>query len=543
MIISGLNLEARDRLFFPVDKSEVKILPQKFEYELVDDTHFRVGDVTLNFQDFKFQIESAQDSSLTAHLQWPSGLLSKGQLLIKDNSGKSIWNSSFSSVEKKVGFSQTDIQNLDPAVVQKIKLHPYFRFCINSEEPQTKIYLCSTELNIKTIDNKISVVSLPQNRKDSFVEINGTIVGPQGIIFLQSKKDPVNMKAQMNSGAFVEINTRIKEIDFKDIYATEEKNIFIHASGAEPVHEEIIKKRNNNEWEAELDMDAPLLYLKGEGGIPLRQEFIVSPKIRPQNLNVFLSSEVDDITYSSGKTLYLKTEPGITLEEVDKKTKLEKITETEWKWTLNDFLINRINRRFVRVKTNSGQYLGAIDFFRSKRFEISTHAMLYPLIFDFRFQQGLSPRWSWDFEYTNFITKSASEPNLSLISGNLFFRFKPGLLTQALSHQIFVTLDLYSINSVSAQSYALGGLLNFESPSIWKDFFQSYSLKLKFPISGSSLAPASGSYLIEALARKKESEFQWEYGLRIENYGFKDSNNQTTNYSRYTLVLGGVYQF
>src|SRR5437868_3724177 len=275
-------------LFFQADKNNIQVLPQRFEYNLVDEDHIKIGDIIIDSTTFGFQIAPSVNfpGKFRARFIWPSGLLKDGSLLLKDNTGKAIWTTNFNrksihlinpattEQDKNVRtqLAELVVDQLNPALVEDMKYFPFMNFCISRTNQDTRIYLCSKEVYLTSKENRLTISSRAQGKRNAFVEINAKSVGNQGIIFLNNENENIGFRAMTQSGAILEVETRMKPVDFKDVVLSDDqKKLILTASGAEPVNEESVQRISNDEWQFEIDAQRPILYLKGEGDIPMRQ--------------------------------------------------------------------------------------------------------------------------------------------------------------------------------------------------------------------------------------------------------------------------------
>src|SRR5688500_18655620 len=82
-------------LYFQANINGVKIIPQIFEYGLLDAEKIRVGDILIDSTTFKFQLVPSE-YGYSLKFNWPAGLIEDGDLSVLNNNGKAIWSRSFS---------------------------------------------------------------------------------------------------------------------------------------------------------------------------------------------------------------------------------------------------------------------------------------------------------------------------------------------------------------------------------------------------------------------------------------------------------------
>ncbi|GIL18660.1 MAG: hypothetical protein BroJett040_24110 [Oligoflexia bacterium] len=559
LFLSSLtSFGAEDTLFFPIDKNNVKVLNQSFEYKLIDKDNFKVGDVLMNANQFELHIDPEnRDGKYKIKFKWPSGMITKGEIVLKDNAGKIIWKTPISPESLKIEKSQieqrgdiyrTDVatfetESLDEATLKKLQLYPFFKYCIQRTEELTSLFLCSKDLYYKEVDKGFSIQSRDSFRRESHVEINGKVVGEQGMIILQSKKNPVSMKALLLSGASIEANTRLTDVDFKDFYSSQEgKKIFVRAVGAEPAKEELITKREADGWWMELDINRPIFYVKGEGDIPMRQEFIVSGKPRSESLKVPYASTPSLKTYSSEETVALKKSSDYSLSVYDKNSSLRD-NGTSYLWTIKNLAVGELNRGYLKVKSKDGEYVAAHDILRGKRHEFNAKLHIPNTAVSLRLEQWITLRWGWALGYDHYITKGASEPHFSITSIEGLMRFTPGLHYVDKSHGISLGYNIYKADSVSIGSPTIGGYLVQAAPKKWNKYFQWINYRIKLPLGGKGNDfKLSTAYQLEALLKWQTSTAAiLELGTRLESYQFQSELAQSSNYTySRTLLFGGI---
>lgn len=532
------ELETKTGLFFPLNKTDSQILPQMFEYQLVDKDQIRIGNIIMDARKMALKMKALGKEKVIFTFQWPAGLLKEGELVIKDNSGKMIWKKNIIENPTADHLASFETNDIDIETIKKMRMYPFFRFCIHSDDQLTKMYLCSKELYFKKEKNKNFIAARDSLREDSYVEINGHAVSESGSIFLQSSRDPISLRSKLLSGATLELDTRLKLIDFKDLYMTNDQKIIIEASGTEPVIENLIRTKKEDSWTAELNKDRPFLYVKGEGGIPMKQEFILGQNIRPEQLMVPYLKKPNLKTYSAKEVVQLTTEPDMTLEPTDKKTQLEKISDTEWHWTIENLQKNK-NRSYLTVLKDSRKYVAAHDIFRAQRNELNAIFLMYPVWFDIQYQYWLSQYFGLQVNYQNYLQKTSSEPLFSNLSFDFKYRFQPGIHLIDPSHGLIISYQSLIFDSTQLPSFSLGGYLQYSLPKNWNTFADLFHIQLKVPMpSSSGSLTLQSAFSSEVTLKKIDQNWVWDMGLRIQNHQLQNGTTSTTNLSRISLLFG-----
>lgn len=538
-------------LFFPVEKNNIKVLPQRFEYQLLNKDQIQIGNFLIDARSIDFQILplDIQKNRFKLRFQWPAGLSDLDEIAIKDNSGKGIWFQKIQkdqvklSEDKKIAIYETVTEV--PSLVRLIQLYPFFKFCVHREEPLTKIYLCSKDLYLrKAQKNQIAIQPRDSFRPQSFVEINGQSVGNQGMIFLNSSSDFISMRALLLSGATLELDTRVKKVNFKDVYLSADgKQLIVKAQGAKPVDPEAVEYLTGDaedEWQTRLDIERPFTYLQGEGGLPLRQEFLIQGPVRPESVKVFITSEVDLLTFQGDYDLNLKPADGLSIESADKKTRLAPLAGNEYKWTLLGLRNNQINRRYLKVLSGDQEFTAAYDIERRPPLDASLR-LLYPLWAQLHVLYTPSTRWGISAQYDQSLDSASSDLNVKIGGLSAQYRFPSGLHLRDQIYWVEIAAQSFQSDSTQLMLYGLGVGAEWKSPELWSRTFPWVIGKLRFPVasSASDLELKTGSFEGELSFRQmRSSTSYWELGLR--SYSFVLESSQTEIRSSKTFGLLGM---
>lgn len=497
-----------NNLMFPIERSSVKALPQRFEYQLLNANQFRVGDLTINANDIGMRLNtSGKDRKFLFF--WPPDLLESSELVIKDSSGKSVWRKKLGKqqVVFKKGSRGNRLATFEMTLTEEDKLFaelkrtPFIRFCAHQEAPQTKVYFCSKDLFLIKNQNGFAIQARNSRRPESFVEINGETVGNQGSIFLNSSLDSLSMRGLMLSGSTIEIDTRMKDVNFQDaVLSADGKTLIVTAKNREK--DPLL--RDQEVWTAQLNVDRPFLYLKGEGNIPLRQEFIVEGPVRKESVKVQITSTAKTATTSSSIDLDLRTPQNIELSSDDKMTELRKQSDGTYEWRLLGLRRNQVNRRFVRVtdmSTNPNQvFYAAYDIQRTSGFEALVYAS-YPL----RVQAGLSwvgdDRWNFDLNYSSQIGTTKDFDHSSLISAAAYYRQKPGVHMLHPSARLGVFVDSFSSDKGNLIYYGIAPELQLKDLQIYEWNVPWTYLRVKAPLGAQDSFTVAGSFEVQTAVR------------------------------------------
>lgn len=538
-------------LFFPVDKNNIQILPQRFEYQLINKDQIQIGNILIDANEIDFNIVPTGPKSdrLKLQFRWPAGLLDRGEIAIKDNSGKGVWFQSFQKNQIKVSQdtnlavyeTETDVQSL----LRVIRMHPFFKFCVHREEPLTKIYLCSKDLYLrKAKKGRIEIDARDSFRPQSFVEINGQSVGNQGMIFLNSPQEFISMRALLLSGATLELDTRMKKINFKDVsLSADGKQIIVKAKGTEPVDPLTVEHKPGDpqdEWQTRLEVERPYTFLKGEGDLPLRQEFLIQGSVRTEDVKVHILSEAQLVTFKDEYDLKIKPAEGMTLSLADRRSKLDKREGNEYDWTLTDLRKDEVNRRFVRVHSGSNSSVAAYDIERRGSFDASLR-LLYPLWGQVNLLYTPSLNWGITAQYDQNLMKSENETDVKIAGLAAQYRFPSGVHLRDQTYWFDFSVQSLQATSQSVNLLGVGIGAEWKSPSLWSKNFPWVITKLRLPLASTDadLKLKTGSFEGEFVFRHmRSSNYYWDIGVR--SYSFVLESSLTEVKSSKSFALFGV---
>ncbi len=547
-------MAASDQLYFPVEKNQVQILPQSFEYSLVSKTSFQVGDTLIDTEKFHLSIRQSKEKEQSRFFfEWPADFIREGELLLQDNSGKNIWieriNSQRVKIEPSINKSTTPegskavrsstsnlVSNiLDGAVIEKLKSLPYFKFCIRFDENGTRIYLCSGDFFLQQTSNQLVIKNSESLRKDSFVEINGKTLDPQGLVFLSDVTDNLSLRVLMESGAKIEIDTHRKAVKFNDFSLSEDKkSITIKAEGAPPANRNQVISQEADSWKAKVNLERPILYLKGEGNIPMKQEFIVDGKIRKESDQIQIKSNFNKKTYSSDESLELKPSKDLKLINRDKKATLSK----NLVWKFLDLEKGALNTRYLDVDSTEGHFIASYDIYRGYPIELGIRLM-FPLFVQTQATLNLDTKNSFQLNYERLLNSSSSDNDFSVLQAAYLMNLKQGLRQSdsIWGANFFINQLQIGTNTTSLLGVGLYSSLKTDLST----FFQWINFKFELPlIKASSSYTLKTSYSAEASIRHDLGlDSYLETGLHYYSYSLgTDSSDLTATKTLVFVSLG-----
>jgi|GEM_PF-3823602 len=558
--------DLKKRLYFPVEKNKAKILPQRFEYHLDGEDSFRIGDalfVAKDFQVFLSADPQAKDR-YRLELSWPSALLLNGAVHLKDSAGKSLWteeidtkNTETTRTKTQAGHrswvSKTRMSAIPTTVLQRLVNYPFFQVCVQLRDNETMVSLCSRDFFARSDDTKtIQIQDQVGLRDKAVVEINGQEVDPQGAIFLQNETDFIFLKSTFKSGASIEIQTSLKAVRFIDLENTKDpKRVLIRGMGAVPADPAGISRIGPTIWEGRLSKERPSIYLRGEGGIPLRQEFLLESEGRDSALRIelpevyYLPNEDSTFAQAGGRTALFKLKSATD-------HRLESLNETsrviyqgnEVFWEVRDLNFDEVNTRHLKIKTEPTETIAAFDFKRKPSAELSGR-LTYPLATEFGGRwDPLHSRLSYWTGLQNHIGK-AKPTNIFLHRILLGASFHPRYLREENMlppYQLGLQLNYFTNQYVDFPTFSLIGSTSFFLPRFlkflgpWGHFqFESNFGGGKKPL---ILKP---SFLLD-LQFRNHSRTGFGYGIFLHQFNF-EPNTKTTNIQRLGLNLTYYYSF
>lgn len=477
-LISSIFVHAADTpLNFSAEHNNIQILPQKFEYTLLDESSIKLGDILIDSKSLNFQLEFKQSNpnEVKVIFSWPAGLLKEGELTLYNNYGKALIkeeitkdkiqiiageNTKDSLLRSEKATFTTDYQ--EEEFLEEIKYLPFLKFCIAKKDKSTKIELCSSELYVSSDDNKLTIKLRKSSQREAVVIINGKEAGDQGIIFLNDKNESINFKAQSESGALLEIITKLKPIDFKDVVISDDqKTIKFKGVGGFPVKEEGVKKINDTTWEVSLPTEFPVFYVQGEGGMPMKQEFNIKGAVPQEKMRSFLVSSLVEKTYSNSISLEARLPKGVSAKPKDPLSTVIQKKNQRFTWNLLNLTPNTLNKRFLVTAAKDSEATIAYDIFRGYRFEGYTQArILSPLnliLLDLDLFWWLNNlRSGLAFRYSMPLSKPQTVTSFSDMELSYLHRLSSGLNFVDPSFFVGATYKMLKINDTS---FAVPGIL------------------------------------------------------------------------------------
>ncbi len=490
-------------LVFQADRNGAQALPQKFEYTLMDAERIRIGDILIDSSTFNFQlIRSGNSENYRIKFVWPAAMLSQGQLILMNNNGKALWRNTITEKQIKITPITTEFTQLraelaeftsdfvDSEVLNTMKTLPFINFCISATSDRTKIYLCSRELYVSSADKEIIVKDRLSTAKKASVEINGNPVGPQGIVVLNDINQNILFRSTAESGAYLEIETRRKEVDFKDLVLSENgETLILTASGTEPADSSKVKILGENLWQIEIPTHRPVIYLKGGGGIPMRQEFFIKGDVPKEILRPLLAGAAPDKTFSSSITLQGTFPTGTRLRSLNAKDLLRSRNKNSFTWELRDLPQGINSSHYLNISADSKNYVARYDIYRGSpyifqgglQYQSPSGVAIGNLKLQWWLQKFISEfNWGLEVDENIHLTNKTGFPQYDETRLELLYRFNPGLPLQDGTWGLGLPVAFVKGMDVSSTAFGLS-IWDFRaSPDFFPRWIQWYQTKLSY---------------------------------------------------------------
>ncbi len=531
---------------FPADKNQIQILSQRFEYGLLDADRLKIGDILIDGNQVGFQLHSISSKNVQIEFFWPTALLKKGEIILKDNNGKAIFRKSFQPQDIKLSV-KTDknesqlreevgsllVTSFPEETLEDMKYMPFMNLCLFREEGKMKILFCSKELYLSSKDGQVVVKPRNTTQTEAKVEINGKRVTNQaGAILLSKKNEPVSFKSQAPSGAVLELETLKREVDFYDVTTSlDQSELVFKASGTEPVDESKIRRISSSEWEINVPVDRPVLYLQGEGGIPMRQEFYLKKQAPPSDLRLSRDGNTQIKTYSSQVQIKVTKPKKVESLQADRKDILLPLSNDSFLWTIKN-LNPGTQRSYLQMQSQNQTYYTAADisrgFLTDLRLQIGSRSNM-----DIQVQLNPFIHFGGNFGYRSISTSK-------ILTASCFYQFFDNIHLQEQTLQVgiefqSVSQDEGSWSRINAYSRFLRPLQSKQIP--WFDFWQ---IQARMQIAsagsiaeGSSFIDGSGTLIHEITPR-----LNVDIGLEAES-----SKTLAESKTSFWVNMGLGYQF
>ncbi len=487
-------------LLFEASRNNLKPSPQRFEYKLESPLLLQIGDIRIDMQGLKLQLEGSE-TRVEAVLQWPHSLFETGEITIVDSVGKALARRTFTTKDfiinretenkdedgPRTTLGQLVWTSLPSDFVQKLRGTAFFRFCLNRQDGETRITLCSPE-SFFSGDPQDLRVQMRSPFRQARIEINSEPVGKQGVVYLNDTNEEVRFRAETEMGAFLELNTRSQDVNFEDIVSIGDgSRLLITAKGAEPVNLKRIRRLGDGLWQTVLSAQRPVLYMRGEGNIPLRQDFYIAGSLPKISDRLYVQKNMPREVYSSEFTLlgHNPEKLSISLVPGDERSQLNVVNE-QFEWALKDLKPNQVNRYELEVGTQ--KFRAHYDVFRGDPFSLDG-GFFYNSVNSFGFRGDF--RW-WIENFANNSNSWAqlhwglgliyskgfdNEKDVSDIHARLYWRSQSGLQRRQSSWGTI--FDYWNLSAAGAQSSiaGVGAFLSQEASKDYQEWMSWYEIE------------------------------------------------------------------
>lgn len=555
---------AKNPIYFLPEKNNLQILPQKFEYNLLNASTIKIGDIVIDSNNLSLEL-SQEKSQYSFTFTWPAGLFEQAELVLFNNYGKAIQNYSIKKediqlVKDANAGEISDPENLlrtDKAVfkaaienvlIDEVKYLPFFKFCLQRKEENTRIDLCSVELYLSSKDGKPTIKIRSENKKKAQILVNNAEVGEQGVIFLNDITESINFIGQSESGAKLEIETRLRPVDFKDIVISDDgKSLILTVMGSRPVSTKDVTILSDSLWQIKLPADFPVFYIQGEGSIPFRQEFFVRGALPTESLRA-QSNDLISATYSRSGKMSLRLPKGTTVFSKEPNSRVARNGQ-KIEWTMSALEKGKDNKRVLYLKKDKNEYAIYQSVFRASAFEVQLGASYFStekLTFaDFALNYWFSNTYSGlGARMEQALTKTDSIDKWIVSEFAYWHRFKAGLNFRDPSFYASAHARSTAFSGLSFSQFGLGigQKTTFEAAFI-KRFADWYSWNFNYYLGSKSNEIEIKSLMIfdyrMYLALSKASYFN--YGFSVQNISI--SNMDSVKSTQVNLNLGTNYLF
>lgn len=517
-------------MMFSAELNNLQILPQRFEYTLLDEDTFKVGDIIVDTKSLIYDIKRT-DKGFELSFTWPGTLILSGDLAIKDNNGKALFSTRInpelvthmdvsqdnSDSGNRATISKLTVALQDSSLFEALQYLPFSVFCLNNETTGAKVYLCSKELFLSQENGQTKIKARSARHPKSQISVNGKELGDQGLIYLNSRDEDVFFRARSQSGAFLEIETRKQDIVFKDFYIGKSgKEMIIVGKGADPVLNNRVKKLPDGMWQAVLSVERPFIYVSGDGNIPLRQEFYIKDSIPKSQNRPYISKASPSQTYASQLVLKGVKPEVVNLQTEATKIDSLKIGKNQFEWTVNNLQKGSENRKSLLVTAEGKTHTASYYIDRGYRFlaEVDLISQLSPsqILGKLHLQAWKNLNWGFALNAQNILSKAEAPAELTKFAAELLWRRHEGL--NMMTPSLGAYAELAALQGPSQSTTAIGTGINYSFKDIlWVDW-----LETRLGVTSAKLGDADLSGLVLKIKayHKLTSQIYGTYNVSME---------------------------
>ncbi len=549
--------EDRSPLLFPLAKNQAQILPQSFEFEILGKSAIRIGDVLLNAKLMRLKFIRTKSGDINADIKIPGGLIANGDFIIRSLNGKVLHTepvnladgqklpmqrsagSRFENLRFEVtGISLKNFPKKDYAEIKKTR---NFQFCIEKKEKLTSVSLCSGDLTVQDRNLNIQVVNTSQKSDVPESKINDQVVGPQGVIYLQDPFESILAVFEIGKLATLRFSTKFQPLDLRIAQTLpERKKIQIQGRGVEVSDVRSVIEQNPQYWVVELNYDRPIIYLRGEAQIPLKQEFVIlNDKLIPPEVDALTKWPAK--TYSASTSVVLDGRESLRLEAVEKDSLISAGKETQRVWKVAGLKKGQPEKRLLKILDGKYTWIAQGDFERGRRI-LTEFQLGSALMSQIRAEYWLNTRWGLELQNNYLFRATTALTSWNQIGIQGIYRWERGFVAVNpttkfhLGYQI-INLTTPATNNVGSLSGAVS------SPTIAVSSYVAPNWKLAVGGAVGSSSSVTTLDLKNYLWLDSHYEFKfrqysnWQLGLKLESYSLS-VNQVATSWTRPQGYIG-----
>lgn len=351
---------------------EVKLLNQKLEYRVQEDSSIQIGNLLIAPNSIKLTVNNDGSATFVGPYQFMVG----GTLLLKDPHGQALWTRSDLSnddVEKSTltqskilrneiaRFRLKNFSNLE----DKLSKNAFFSFCIFNETEKNRIQLCAPKYSLVRKKDKSNLTTLESKLQENEIIVNGTEVTEHGIIQFDKNINIASLAVSTLNGTTLDLRTEAIPVEILDIVSGME-NSKVRLT----IREKNKLRKRAIPWTSEISLAQSFFYIEAFGQAPLRQELSLDKESlptdadRPTLLQGFPKTYSESTQVTFKESSKIKMTPKTPGDDVDDKT-----GNTEW--TLRNITMGLNKPHLVTVSSRQKNFEGMLELERAPSWDIT----------------------------------------------------------------------------------------------------------------------------------------------------------------------------
>jgi hypothetical protein len=403
-------------MFFNPAQNGVTLDKQRIDFDLSGGRILKVGPYTFSpdsvklnisrepqdFFEYEFGFEKRlkRGATYVISFDWPQDYMRTGIMELIDDKGRPIWRRGLlepeiqawqkTKSENKLsiahknsvfGFANEGIREFPLAQVKEP-----FRFCLSQEEGEGRLAICSRRY---IIDRRFGNFNFIPVSKDisPFVRINDKQVTLIGTAMFLDFQTFMKFSALLKDGTYVEFVTRPRDVGIVDVIANPEKNIIeligfgdkpvnmqlVDTFYADPLNEGLLNFTptigdTREYWYAHISAKDARLYLRGEGGFPLRQGLFFD-RLPTKDSRLQIEPTSPRQTYGPTAKVIGSTDKTLNLSSKD--TTVTYLNEKKFEWTFLAPNKGEVNTGSILIKDDDKTWQGSYQLYRGYALELS----------------------------------------------------------------------------------------------------------------------------------------------------------------------------